>query len=188
MQRNDWEMLNGHKGGVFWFTGLSGSGKTTLSKKAEEELFKQGIRSVVIDGDQLRQGLNIDLGFSEEDRSENMRRASEVAAMFLNHGFVVLVPMISPSSAARDVIRHRFNSSDFAEIYVQCSLETCEQRDPKGLYRKARKGEIREFTGIDAIYEPPEQAELTVNTENSDMDSCVNKLVEFVIHNYANMA
>lgn len=188
MRRNDWEMLNGHKGGIFWFTGLSGSGKTTLSQKAEEEFFKQGIRCVVIDGDQLRQGLNIDLGFSAEHRRENMRRAAEVAAMFLNQGFVVLVPMISPSSAAREAIRHRFDPRDYAEIYVQCTLETCEQRDPKGLYRKARRGEIREFTGIDAIYEPPEQAELTLNTEDSDMDSCVNELVEFVIHNYANMA
>ena len=96
MRRKDWERLNGHKGAVLWFTGLSGSGKTTLAQKAEEALFRQGTRCVVIDGDQLRQGLNIDLGFSEEDRSENMRRASEVAAMFLNQGFIVLVPMISP--------------------------------------------------------------------------------------------
>ncbi|OME60608.1 adenylyl-sulfate kinase [Paenibacillus odorifer] len=185
MNRKDWELLNGHKAGVFWFTGLSGSGKSTLAQQAEKELFKQGIRCAVIDGDQLRKGLNIDLGFSEEDRKENMRRAAEVASMFLDLGFIVLVPMISPSSAAREAIRYRFQSGEFAEIYVQCSLETCEQRDPKGLYKKARKGEIREFTGIDAIYEAPEHAELTVNTEIYDMESSLNLLVDFVTHNYA---
>lgn len=188
MTRNDWEILNGHKGAVLWFTGLSGAGKTTLSRKAEEKLFNQGIRCVVIDGDQLRQGLNADLGFSEEDRKENMRRAAEVAAMFLNQGFIVLVSMISPSSAAREEIRRRFSPRDFAEIHVKCSIEACEQRDPKGLYQKARKGEIRAFTGIDAIYEPPEHAELTVNTEDTDLESCVSKLMEYVIHNYAMMA
>lgn len=188
MRKKDWEILNGHKAGVFWFTGLSGSGKSTLSQQAEKELFKRGIRCAVIDGDQLRKGLNVDLGFSEEDRKENMRRAAEVASMFLDHGFVVLVPMISPSAAARDAIRHRFQSTLFAEIYVQCSLETCEQRDPKGLYQKVRRGEIREFTGIDAIYEPPIQAELTLNTEVSDMESCVDLLVDFIIKNHLKMA
>jgi adenylylsulfate kinase len=188
MERNDWEIVNGHIGGVIWLTGLSGSGKTTLCQKAEKDLIKRGIRCVVIDGDQLRQGLNHDLGFSEHDRKENMRRAAEVAAMFLNAGFVVLVSMISPSRAVRDIIRHRFQSKDFAEIYVKCSLETCERRDPKGLYQKARKGEIRDFTGIDAIYEPPIRAELTVNTEHESTENCMHLFVEFVIKNFARKA
>jgi adenylylsulfate kinase len=182
MERNDWQSLNGHKGGVFWLTGLSGSGKTTLCQQAEQELFRRGVRSVVIDGDQLRKGLNHDLGFSEQDREENLRRAAEVATMFLNTGFVVLVPMISPSSKVRSLIRQRFQSEDFAEVYVKCSLETCEQRDPKGLYQKARKGEIRDFTGIDAIYEPPMHPELIVNTEYESIDNSARSLVEFVIH------
>lgn len=188
MIRSDWETLNGHKGAVLWFTGLSGAGKTTLSRNVEEGLVKQGIRSVVIDGDQLRQGLNADLGFSEADRKENMRRAAEVSTMFLNQGFVVLVSMISPSSEAREEIRRRFSPGDYAEIYVKCSIEACEKRDPKGLYQKVRKGEIRRFTGIDAIYEPPVFAELTVNTEDNDLECCVSKLMDYIIHNYALIA
>lgn len=188
MTRSDWESLNGHKGAVLWFTGLSGAGKTTLARNVEEELIKQGIRSVVIDGDQLRQGLNADLGFSEEDRKENMRRAAEVSTMFLNQGFVVLVSMISPSSEAREEIRRRFSPGDYAEIYVKCSIEACEKRDPKGLYQKVRKGEIRGFTGIDAIYEPPVFAELTVNTEDNDLECCVSKLMDYIIHNYTLLA
>ncbi|RCW50912.1 adenylyl-sulfate kinase [Paenibacillus prosopidis] len=187
MKRSDWESLNGHKGGVIWFTGLSGSGKTTLSQVAERELFQRGIRSIVIDGDQLRQGLNRDLGYTDHDRKENMRRAAEIAAMFLNAGFVVLVTMISPSVAVRGMIRQRFHSEEYSEIYVKCSLETCERRDPKGLYKKARAGEILDFTGIDSIYEPPLQAELTIDTEHNSMEKCALKLVEFVIQRHNNL-
>jgi adenylylsulfate kinase len=185
MERSDWEYANGHKGGIIWLTGLSGSGKTTLCQKTKVELFQRGVRCVVIDGDQLRQGLNHDLGFSEHDRQENIRRAAEVAALFLNAGFIVLVSMISPSREVRDRIRQRFQSKEFAEIYVECSLETCERRDPKGLYHKARKGEIRDFTGIDAIYEPPIHAELIVNTELESIAKCMHVLVDFIIKNYA---
>lgn len=188
MNRNDWEAANGHKGGVFWFTGLSGAGKTTLSRMAEKELLNRGIRCIVIDGDQLRQGLNQDLGFSENDRKENLRRAAEVAMMFLNAGFVVLVSMISPSRTVRDKIRHRFQADEFAEVYVQCALEICERRDPKGLYQKARTGEIQGFTGIDAIYEPPIRAELTINTEQESVENGMHALVEFIIKNYAGSA
>ncbi|AKG37691.1 adenylyl-sulfate kinase [Paenibacillus durus] len=184
IRRKAIERMNGHRGGVVWFTGLSGSGKTTLSQYVEEALFKRGFKCVVLDGDQLRAGLNRDLGFSEEDREENLRRAAEVAAMFLNAGFVALVPMISPSREARDKIRHRFDSRDFAEVYVKCSIEVCERRDPKGLYQKARKGEIRHFTGIDALYEAPIQPELTIDTEHSSVENCTQQLVEFIIRKF----
>jgi adenylylsulfate kinase len=163
---------------------LSGSGKTTLSQHAEKELFECGFKCVVIDGDQLRTGLNRDLGFSEDDREENLRRAAEVAAMFLNVGFVVLLPMISPSSEVRDKIRQRFDSQDFAEVYVKCSIDTCEWRDPKGLYKKAREGELRNFTGIDAIYEAPILPELTVDTEHKSIEVCTQELIEFIIRKF----
>lgn len=181
MLRTDWERVNGHKGGVFWFTGLSGAGKSTISQQVELELYKRSIRSVVIDGDQLRHGLNADLGFSEQDRAENMRRAAEMATMFLNKGFVVIVAMISPSSVARQGIRQHFQLNDYREVYVECSLDICEERDPKGLYQKARTGEIREFTGIDAMYEPPDTPELIINTENSDLKECTNELVAYIL-------
>lgn len=147
-------------------------------------MFERGFKCVVIDGDQLRAGLNRDLGFSEKDREENLRRAAEVAVMFLNVGFVVLLPMISPSREVRDKTRLRFDSKDFAEVYVKCSIDTCERRDPKGLYQKARKGELRNFTGIDANYEAPKQAELTVDTEQKSIEICTQELVEFIIRKF----
>lgn len=183
-QRNIIERLNGHRGGIVWFTGLSGSGKTTLSQNVEKELFGRGFKCIVIDGDQLRVGLNRDLGFSEDDREENMRRAAEVATMFLNVGFVVMLPMISPSREVREKIRLRFDSKDFAEVYVKCSIDTCERRDPKGLYQRARKSELRNFTGIDAIYEAPLQPELTVDTEHRSIEVCTQELVEFIIRKF----
>jgi adenylylsulfate kinase len=178
------ERLNGHRGGLVWFTGLSGSGKTTLSLCAEKELFARGFRSIVMDGDQLRAGLNRDLGFSEADREENMRRAAEVAGMFLNAGFVVLLPLISPSREVRDKIRARFDPKEFAEVYVKCSIEACERRDPKGLYRRAREGAIRQFTGIDAVYEPPVQPEMTVDTEHRTIEACTQELVAFIVRKF----
>jgi len=169
-----------HKSYVFWFTGLSGSGKTTLAMNAETKLYQLGFRCKVLDGDCLRAGLNSDLGFTEEDRRENLRRASEVAAMFLDAGFLVLVPMISPDTMMRERIKERFQADQFAEIFVQCSLEACEERDPKGLYRKARNGEISEFTGIDSKYEAPLRPDLTIDTEHYSEDECVNSLINFI--------
>jgi adenylylsulfate kinase len=180
MQRTSWEKWNGHNGSIFWLTGLSGSGKTTLACGAESELLRHEIRCVIIDGDRLRQGLNRDLGFTEEARMENMRRAMEVADMFLEKGFVVLVPMISPYESFRKQIKQRFKLNDFAEVYVKCSLEACEQRDPKGLYRKARSGEIKDFTGIDSPYETPMQPDMIIDTERHNEDDSIKALVAYI--------
>jgi len=180
MQRADWEKWNGHAGGIVWLTGLSGSGKTTIACGAESELLKRQIRCVIIDGDQLREGLNRDLGFTEESRMENMRRAMEVADMFLNKGFVVIVPMISPYESFRKQIKQRFGPNDFAEVYVKCSLETCERRDPKGLYRRARAGEIKDFTGIDSPYETPMQPNRIIDTERLHVEDSVSELVAYI--------
>ncbi|MBD3919366.1 adenylyl-sulfate kinase [Paenibacillus sp. PR3] len=173
-----------HRGGVVWFTGLSGSGKTSISQQVEQMLTKLGYRCVILDGDQLRAGLNRDLGFTEADRTENIRRASEVAAMFLAVGFIALVPMITPTTAMREQVRGRFEPESYAEVYVQCSLDVCEERDPKGLYRKARQGLIRNFTGIDAHYEPPMQTDLTLETQHQSIEQCAQQLVEFIERKY----
>lgn len=180
MERDFWQKRNGHYGIVIWLTGLSGSGKTTLACEVERQLVSHGLRIVTIDGDQLRQGLNRDLGFTEESRKENLRRAMEVALMFLDKGFVVLVPMISPFESSRREIKNRFERADYAEIYVKCSLEACEQRDPKGLYRKARNGEIPDFTGIDSPYEPPMKPDLLIDTEQLSIEAGTNALVSFI--------
>lgn len=182
IERNEWEKKNGHRGKVLWFTGLSGAGKSTLASAAEQELFRKGIRCIVLDGDQLRSGINRGLGFTDEDRQENLRRASEIAALFLNVGFVVLVAMISPSAETRSRIRQRFAPGDYAEVYIRCPVEVCEQRDPKGLYQKARAGLIPQFTGIDSLYEPPTEAELTIDTERTSEEESVRRLVEHILN------
>jgi adenylylsulfate kinase (apsK) len=155
-----------------------------LSQHVEKQLFERGFNCVVIDGDQLRAGLCQDLGYSDDDRKENMRRAAEVASLFLNAGFVVILAMISPAREARAAIRYRFDAADFAEVYVKCSLETCEQRDPKGLYLRARNGEIRHFTGIDAHYEAPIDPELIVDTEHRSVEACTHELVDFITNRF----
>ncbi|MGO4545094.1 adenylyl-sulfate kinase [Paenibacillus sp. 2TAB23] len=179
--KNEWERVNGHKGKVLWFTGLPGSGKSTLAAETERELFQRGIRCVVLDGDQLRSGINSDLGFTDEARRENLRRAAEIASLFLHIGFVVLVSMISPSAEDRSKIRQQFLSEEYMEVYVKCSLKMCEQRDPKGLYRKARSGLIKQFTGIDSLYEPPLEAELTLDTEYKPLEYCVQVLMDSIL-------
>ncbi|OWR32011.1 adenylyl-sulfate kinase [Saccharibacillus sp. O23] len=181
IERTEWEKRNGHRGKVLWFTGLSGAGKSTLAATAEKELFDRGIRCVVLDGDQLRSGINRGLGFTDEDRQENLRRASEIAALFLNVGFVVLVAMISPSAQARSLVRRRFAPEEYAEVYVKCPVDVCERRDPKGLYRKARAGLIPQFTGIDSVYEPPAEAELTIDTESFSEKESIGLLVDYII-------
>ena len=170
--REDREKLNNHKAAVLWFTGLSGSGKSTLAHAVENALFDRGCRTYVLDGDNIRHGLNKNLGFSPEDRSENIRRIGEVSKLFTDAGVIALTAFISPYREDRDQAR-AISGDSFIEIYAKCSLEICEQRDPKGLYKKARAGEIPEFTGISAPYEEPENAEIIVDTGENSLDDCV---------------
>jgi adenylylsulfate kinase len=172
--------MNGHKGGVVWFTGLPGSGKTTVANEVEKELLQGGIRCVVIDGDRLRKGLNQDLGFSESHRIENLRRAAEVALMFVEAGFLVLAPLISPSESGRAIVRQRFRREDYMELFVKCSLTECKRRDPKGMYRLAEAGELLYFTGVSAPYEPPFQSDLVLDTESFHLQHCVDTLTDYI--------
>jgi len=180
--REEREARNGHRGAILWFTGLSGSGKSTLANAVDHRLFELGLRSYVLDGDNIRHGLNGDLGFSPEDRNENIRRIGEVAKLFAESGALVLTAFISPYRADRDRIRQTCRRpADFVEIFVSCPLDVCEQRDPKGLYEKARAGEIPEFTGISAPYEEPVSPELTVDTAASGVDECVDQVLSFLV-------
>jgi bifunctional enzyme CysN/CysC len=174
---------NGHKSGVIWLTGLSGAGKTTLSLELERQLFLKGYQVYVIDGDNVRHGLSADLAFSPEDRAENIRRVGEVAALFADAGFVVVTAFISPYRSDRDRAR-AIRPDMFHEIYIKADLETCEQRDPKGLYKKARSGEIEVFTGITAPYEPPERPDLVVDTSRQDVAASVGSLLDYVEQNF----
>lgn len=170
---------NGYMGAVFWFTGLSGAGKSTLAMAVEKALFDKGYHTFVLDGDNVRRGLCSDLGFSPEDRAENIRRVGEVAALMVEAGQIVITSFISPYRADRD--RARKAAPDrFHEIYVKADLETCEARDPKGLYKKARAGEISAFTGIDSPYEPPENPEMVVDTQASDIETCVRQVLDYI--------
>lgn len=169
----------GHHGGVFWFTGLSGSGKSTLAMAVEKALFEKGFNTYVLDGDNVRHGLNADLGFSPEDRSENIRRIGHVAALMADAGQIVITAFISPYQADRDRAR-RAAPNKFHEISVHADLATCESRDPKGLYKKARAGEIPEFTGIDSPYEEPENPEMVVDTQANDIETCVGQIMRYV--------
>lgn len=171
------ERLHGHAGRVVWLTGLSGAGKSTLAQALETVLHSQGLRSYVLDGDQLRHGLNRDLGFSEADRTENIRRAAEVARLFVDAGVVVIAAFISPLRSQRDAARALFAQGDFLEVFVSAPLAVTEARDPKGLYRKARSGQLPQFTGIDAPYEPPLKPELVLPTHELTPDECVHRLV-----------
>lgn len=170
---------NGHKGAVLWFTGLSGAGKSTLALALERELFAKGFHVYVLDGDNIRAGLNANLGFSPEDRAENIRRVGEVASLFADAGFIVISSFISPYRSDRERARAAAKDS-FHEIYVKASLAACEARDPKGLYQRARKGEIQEFTGISSPYEAPDRADLVVPTDELPIDECLTRLIRFV--------
>ena len=178
------EARHGHRGGVVWFTGLSGAGKSTLAVEVERVLFEKGYQVCVLDGDNLRFGLNADLGFSPEDRSENIRRAGEVAGLFARSGLIVLAAFISPYRSDRDRARLAAGGA-FHEVYVRADLAVCERRDPKGLYRKARAGEIKDFTGISAPYEAPESPELLVDTGAASVEDCVGRTVKYVTGQFA---
>lgn len=170
---------NRHFGGVLWMTGLSGSGKSTLAVETETQLFERGYQVFVLDGDNLRHGLNADLGFSAQDRTENIRRAGEVAAILAEAGMLVIAAFISPYKLDRERARQAARAH-FHEIHIRADLATCESRDPKGLYKKARAGQIREFTGIDAPYEAPEAADLVVDTVSKAIEECVSDIVNYV--------
>lgn len=170
--KSERESINEHKGCTVWLTGLSGSGKSTIANLLEKALWERGSRSYVLDGDNVRHGLNKDLGFSPEDRTENIRRIGEVAALFTDAGVINVTAFISPYREDRDSVRAIMKDGDFVEVFVDCDLDECERRDPKGLYKKARAGEIPEFTGISAPYEEPNSPELIINTtEQTPEDS-----------------
>ncbi|MDX1970177.1 MAG: adenylyl-sulfate kinase [Planctomycetaceae bacterium] len=172
--------LNGHKGAVLWFTGLSACGKSTIANTVDHLLHSMGKHSYVLDGDNIRMGLNKNLGFSADDRAENIRRIGEVAKLFAESGTFTLTAFISPYRADRDKVRAILPAGDFIEIYVNASLETCEKRDPKGLYKKARAGELKNFTGIDDPYEAPEKPELVLDSDNKGIDELAQEVVEFL--------
>ncbi len=174
------EMHNGHKAVILWFTGLSGAGKSTLAHALEERLHQQNSSTFVLDGDNVRHGLCRDLGFTEEDRQENIRRIGEVSKLFIEAGVITLTAFISPFAADRQQVRELVPDGDFIEIYCHCPLEVCEARDVKGLYKKARTGEIKEFTGISSPYEIPENPELAINTAGKSVDECVDQIVAFL--------
>ena len=168
---------NGHKSVVLWFTGLSGAGKSTLAHALEEELHQRGCRTYVLDGDNVRHGLCGDLGFSKEDRVENIRRVGELSKLFLEAGVITLTAFISPFKSDRELVRKLVPHGDFLEIYCRCSLDICEERDVKGLYKRARAGEIKDFTGISSPYEAPDNAELTIDTGERSLDICVGEVI-----------
>ena len=179
--RNLKEERNKHKSRVLWFTGLSGSGKSTIANATEKLLFDEGFQTYILDGDNVRMGLNKDLGFSPEHRTENIRRITEVAKLFADSGSLVLTAFISPYLEDRLQAREIIGQEDFIEIYIKADLSVCESRDPKGLYKKARAGEIKGFTGIDAPYEAPKNPELIIESDKYDVDACAEKIVDFLI-------
>ena len=178
--KSEREAISGHKGCTIWMTGLSASGKSTLAVALEKKLWERGVRSYVLDGDNIRHGLNKDLGFSPEARNENIRRIGEVAKLFTDAGVVNITAFISPYRTDRDRVREIMAQGDFIEVFVDCPVEVCEQRDPKGLYKKARAGQIPEFTGISAPYEPPFKPELTVHTDRESEEESVLAVLRYL--------
>lgn len=177
MTRTRREAQNGHRGAILWFTGLSGAGKSTLAHAVEESLHQMGCRTFVLDGDNVRHGLCSDLGFSTKDREENIRRIGEMAKLFMEAGVIVLTAFISPYRADRERVRGMVEHGDFIEIFCNASIEVCEARDVKGMYKKARAGQISEFTGISSPYEAPLKPELNVNTGEVELNDCVQQVL-----------
>ena len=175
------EKRNNHKSKVLWFTGLSGSGKSTLANASEKLLHDMGLQTYILDGDNVRMGLNKDLGFSSEDRTENIRRITEVAKLFADAGMIILTAFISPYKDDRDKARKIIGNKDFIEVFVSADLSVCESRDPKGLYKKARSGEIKGFTGIDAPYESPDNPELIVETDKYNVEDSAQLVVDYLV-------
>ena len=166
---------------ILWFTGLSGSGKSTIANAVELELFKRGRKTYLLDGDNVRHGLNKDLGFSEQDRIENIRRIGEVAKLFVDSGLIVLTAFISPFKSDRQIARSLVKYDEFIEVFIDTPLEVCEQRDPKGLYKKARDGAIKNFTGISSPYEAPEEPQIHIKTDEYSIEECVDIVINYLI-------
>lgn len=172
---------NKHESFILWFTGLSASGKSTIANALARKLFDHGSQTYVLDGDNIRHGLNKDLGFTDEARKENIRRIGEVSKLFVDSGQIVITAFISPFREDRELVRNLVDDKEFLEVYIECSIEECEKRDPKGLYKKARNEEIQNFTGLTAPYEAPENPEITLNTEHYSIEECVEKLSKILV-------
>jgi len=179
--RQDRETLNGHRSFVLWFTGLSGSGKSTLAHAVEQKLHEKGCLTFVLDGDNVRHGLSSNLSFSEDDRKENIRRIGEAAKLMTEAGIITLTAFISPFRVDREMVRSLFAHGEFVEVYCNASLEVCESRDVKGLYKKARVGDIKNYTGIDSPYEVPINAEILVETGFNKLDLCVDQVLDYLM-------
>jgi len=180
ISKKERQQLQGHQSMVLWFTGLSGSGKSTLCTTIEKKLYDSRISTYILDGDNVRHGINGNLGFSPEDRAENIRRVGEISKLFVDAGIVILTAFISPYQRDRDQARKLLGNHEFIEIYVKCSVEECERRDPKGLYEKARAGEIRNFTGISAPYETPVDPEIIIDNENQSIEVSANQVIRYL--------
>ena len=181
LDRKDKEKLLNQKSKVIWMTGLSGSGKTTIAKGVERYLYSKGIINQLLDGDNIRMGISKDLSFSATDRAENIRRIAEVSKLFLNCGVVTLNCFVSPTIKIREIAKDIIGDKNFIEVYINASVKTCEERDVKGLYKKARKGEVKDFTGISAPFEAPNKPNLEINTEELSIDKSVQKILDFIL-------
>jgi adenylylsulfate kinase len=181
ISRTDRERMNLHRGFTLWFTGLSASGKSTLASALEQALYERGYHTYILDGDNIRHGLNKNLGFSPEDREENIRRIGEVAKLFRDAGVINMTAFISPYIQDRQLARGLGAPEDFIEVFVDCPVEVCEARDPKGMYKKAREGAIKEFTGVSAPYEAPENPEIRLRTDELSVEQCVQRILEYLV-------
>lgn len=181
IKKGDREARNGHKGVVIWFTGLSGSGKSTICVELEKRLYERNVNSYVLDGDNVRHGLNKNLGFTPEDRTENIRRIGEVAGLFADAGVIALSAFISPYRSDREQARAIMKEGEFVEVFVKADIETCKHRDPKGLYKLALEGKIKDFTGISAPYEEPENPEIVTDTTEQSLEESVQTVLEYLI-------
>lgn len=181
ISKTDRQKNNKHNSFLIWFTGLSGSGKSTIANVVEQELYKLGVKTYILDGDNIRKGINVDLTFTPRDRTENMRRIAEIANLMLDAGLVVLAAFVSPYKKDRENIKNIVKDINFVEVYVNTSIEECEHRDVKGLYKKARAGEIKNMTGISAPYQAPEKPDIEIKTEEKTVDEAVNDIVNYIM-------